>query len=616
LKRDKWVFCLGKLWAAVLLSLPIGAISQTSGEPIRLLNAWAQFKPNGGLVRNDQIRLPHRWDVQYKTTDGTATYWIDLPRLDVKDSPGAAQILGLYIPRLGNQARIYVNDISIAVLGDFNKPHSDWSKVPVWVTFPATLLNPQRDQKNVLRIDVSVQTGRWGGLSTIEYGFAERIKPIYEQQYMLRHTVNFVIACAYVLMGLIVLGLWIKQRQRLHLLFVLATVFGALRMASILWVNPALNWQVWLITSACVIGFLTLTVNAFCLELIGKLSRRMLIALWIMASITAVCAGAAQMYKLPWLWTACLALFAVPSFWTLFQMAQTYRQKQTLKALFLLLSIVFVIATGLRDFFVLRASDTALDNHAYLPASMFVFVVLMASLIIEQYNDSYLQAKRLAEHLNEEVSKKEHQIKLAYETMSAQMQQQAVLLERQRMMNDIHDGVGAQLVGLVNQAQQAEPNQTLLREQASAALDELRMAVDALQPSEGDLRLILATIRYRLEPRLGACGIALKWDVHALPIQAHLSSHRVLQIQRIIYQAVTNVIEHAHASEIRICASHRDPFITIDIQDNGQGFSHAPSERRGLGLDSMRQRAENIAAALTITSGGSGTCISLQLSME
>ncbi len=49
------------------------------------------------------------------------------------------------------------------------------------------------------------------------------------------------------------------------------------------------------------------------------------------------------------------------------------------------------------------------------------------------------------------------------------------------------------------------------------ALDEMRMAVDSLQPAQDDLSTLLATLRYRLQPRLDAAGIELVWNVALIP---------------------------------------------------------------------------------------------------
>jgi signal transduction histidine kinase len=57
----------------------------------------------------------------------------------------------------------------------------------------------------------------------------------------------------------------------------------------------------------------------------------------------------------------------------------------------------------------------------------------------------------------------------------------------------------------------------VVEEHVKLALDEMRMAVDSLQPTHDDLPTVLATLRYRLQPRLDAAGIELVWNVAVMP---------------------------------------------------------------------------------------------------
>ena len=94
----------------------------------------------------------------------------------------------------------------------------------------------------------------------------------------------------------------------------------------------------------------------------------------------------------------------------------------------------------------------------------------------------------------------------------------------------------------------------VLRDQVGTALDELRMAVDALQPVHGDLTTVLATLRYRLRPRLEAAGIAIDWQVDELPPIEGLTPTTVLQIQRVLQEAFTNAMRHAQAQRLWVRA--------------------------------------------------------------
>jgi signal transduction histidine kinase len=197
-----------------------------------------------------------------------------------------------------------------------------------------------------------------------------------------------------------------------------------------------------------------------------------------------------------------------------------------------------------------------------------------------------------------------------------QSEEQAALQERQRIMRDIHDGVGAHLVGLLSMMKKGVAPSEALQEQAHAALDELRMAVDSLQPVNGDLTTVLATLRYRLQPRLEAAGLQVEWAVEALPEMRSLTPTTVLNVQRILLEAFTNVLKHAGASMVRVTARYVDTpdRLELEVQDDGTGIPEARSRISGHGLGNMRARAQSISASISIEPAKPhGTCVKLAL---
>ncbi|KGF78122.1 histidine kinase, partial [Massilia sp. JS1662] len=150
---------------------------------------------------------------------------------------------------------------------------------------------------------------------------------------------------------------------------------------------------------------------------------------------------------------------------------------------------------------------------------------------------------------------------------------------------------------------QRDARTEVLTEHVQLALDEMRMAVDSLQPMHDDLATMLATLRYRLQPRLDAAGIALDWDVAELPPIAAFSAQASLQLQRILLEAFTNVLKHAQATRIALHASWQNgppAQVRIELRDNGRGFqaSSATGSAAGRGMANMRARADAIGAVL------------------
>jgi hypothetical protein len=89
------------------------------------------------------------------------------------------------------------------------------------------------------------------------------------------------------------------------------------------------------------------------------------------------------------------------------------------------------------------------------------------------------------------------------------------------------------------------------------------------------------------------------------------SSFVASHLFRMAQEAVSNGLRHGAPTEVAIRLVRRGPNICLEIQDNGKGFKGRQSQRAGLGLRSMRYRADVIGAQLSITPGhGGGTIVS------
>ena len=61
-------------------------------------------------------------------------------------------------------------------------------------------------------------------------------------------------------------------------------------------------------------------------------------------------------------------------------------------------------------------------------------------------------------------------------------------------------------------------------------------------------------------------------------------------VYRLIQEALTNVVKHAHASSVKVTAVASNEHVTVEIEDDGVGFD-AQARTEGFGLAGMRERA-------------------------
>jgi signal transduction histidine kinase len=86
-------------------------------------------------------------------------------------------------------------------------------------------------------------------------------------------------------------------------------------------------------------------------------------------------------------------------------------------------------------------------------------------------------------------------------------------------------------------------------------------------------------------------------------------------IYRIINELITNIYKHAHASKALIQLIYQQRSLVVTVDDNGTGIQHSKTED-GIGLQSIRSRAEYIHATLKIESDEKGTLIILEVPYE
>ena len=147
-----------------------------------------------------------------------------------------------------------------------------------------------------------------------------------------------------------------------------------------------------------------------------------------------------------------------------------------------------------------------------------------------------------------------------------------------------------------------------MSQRTTSALQELRGLVHALRPKSLERDGLAATLSDHAEAlrTSGARVVVEAAEGVRLPLE---SEHALL---RIAQEALHNAMRHAPGSSIRVTLRAGARTVTLRVHDDGQGFDPAtlPRTRRGIGLATMRERAQEIGARLDIRSReGAGTTV-------
>ena len=182
----------------------------------------------------------------------------------------------------------------------------------------------------------------------------------------------------------------------------------------------------------------------------------------------------------------------------------------------------------------------------------------------------------------------------------AVLRAEAVAAERERIYSDLHDDIGAKLLGLIHGAQ--TPLQADL---ARSILQDLRDVVTRSRGTPGTLGDVLADIRSEATQRLAGVGIGLAWEESGGLPDPVLDTERALHLHRIVREAISNTIRHAQARRLRVRLRHAGGQLGIELTDDGDGVA-AEHLLPGTGMRSMRDRAAELAGDIRWTPGTEG----------
>jgi signal transduction histidine kinase len=216
--------------------------------------------------------------------------------------------------------------------------------------------------------------------------------------------------------------------------------------------------------------------------------------------------------------------------------------------------------------------------------------------VANNFNAMASELQALTTNLEQKISEKTSQLETEFATREAQGKEIVKLEERARIMRDFHDGVGGHLVGLLGAAKRDALDAKQIEAMVSDALVDFRIAIDSLSPEETDLTTALAGLRFRLLPRLKGAGLESAWSLEGLPLHLDFSREVIFHVQRIVAEAITNVIKHAGATRVEVTAwvDSELSAMVLEVRDDGVGFAARASETgglRGRGVANISQRA-------------------------
>jgi two-component system sensor histidine kinase UhpB len=192
--------------------------------------------------------------------------------------------------------------------------------------------------------------------------------------------------------------------------------------------------------------------------------------------------------------------------------------------------------------------------------------------------------------------------------------------ERASIARDMHDDFNQQLAALAieisNLRRRAPAGMTdalvALHQRTVALTERVRGFSHDLHPRMVGHVGLMTALRGHCDQMAREDGLSISFS--ATDDLAGVPRDTAVCVFRIVQEALRNVVAHAGVSDASVSIVGTRDRLLVTVTDCGRGFEPASTDRPGLGLLSMEERARAAGGSLTVTSGaGRGTTLRLQL---
>ena len=568
-----------------------------------------------GVWRPQALPLVHPRDVRSPPDD--AAMVVDWYRLSLPAPPPGAAPQALYAPRVSGGAVMVAGHVGgeWRLLWDGRDQRvGQWNR-PLWVELAAL---PAGETRRELAIALVHYPGEGHRLTRVYVGPRDELSWSLYWRRLLQLAAPQVSSLSFVSLGLLAFLFWLGRRRSepAYLWFALSSVVWLLRnlhyhmdmprdettLTWFLWAtNVSLSWVMVLVylfafrfddrrypwVERCLLLFV-LAMSVLTMPVPGLLSGNLLVQHIINATVALLVTG----------WMSVLAWRGG---------GRAFR--------LITLSLVVSMGFGLHDL-LLVAGRLSPEAVYLMPFATFLLFLSFLYAVQQRFAQAIDEVERTNLRLEQRLAEREAELRANHERLRSVEREQALLLERQRLVRDMHDGLGSTLMSSLVLVQQGQLDSSAVAELLRECVDDLRLVIDSLEPIGQDLVTLMASLRHRLGRRLEAAGLTLEWEVEDVPPLPWLQPPDALQVLRIVQEVLTNILKHAQAKRVHIATRATEGGVQVLVEDDGVGFDTG-QPASGRGLRHLAQRSARLGGRLTVQSQpGQGTRVQLDLPLE
>ncbi len=587
------------------------ATAQAQENPAPMALQQLQSAQVQGLGAPQTVSLPHQLAAQTFAPEGSlVTFKL---QLDLPEAP--TQPVGIYVAKMALSGRLWINghldsQCERGAMRDLRCLHR-----PYLFETPAVYWQAGR---NELVFEIYATARQSNGLSSVWVGDVSALEAqFYHWRYWLQVELMRGLTWLSMVVGLLALGAsTVLRKESVYFWFGLTSVANGMAnsgifVSHVMWSAEFFNWFVFStrLVSSC-LGMMMFT--AF----FGKLTPAVRHAGLLFCAASVVAIGVTGSNRA---WVSALYVPLMLAGATLMVcLVRWSRQRQQLRygLATCLMGLIFV--SGIHDWFKLKG-QASFEGVYLMTFAYSGMLFLMGSLLLGLLARGLVQSQALSAELEERVQARSRELQATHERLMAKELAHQQALEQQRLLQDVHDGFGSQLVTAQMLVRHQQLSQEAVAQLLQECIADLHLVISALGNQTHSLQDALADLSHRTEQRLLGTPWQLVWDVQLDPAP-NLTHEQVLNLLRILQEALNNALKHAQAEkiEVHVVYTAASGVLLLRVADNGVGISQKPAQKAGLGvgLATMHKRARQIDAVLTVTDVQPGTCVELRVPLS
>lgn len=562
------------------------------------------------------VTLPHEWS--WRLTDPVDDVWY---RIEWRQDcvAGVQESVALLLRSIVMAGEVYINDHFLWRDKQLVEPLSRSFNMPRYWLLPDTWIKEGTNTVWIRAVGIKHQSV---GIGDVQLGPAAQLHQQYDNMWWRNRTLYSANMIVSVVIGTLFFCIWFLRRDQ--------TAYGWYTFSSLFWIvfisNTLLTtpwpWSDTMTAAKVNIIALMLSIACFCiftLRFSQQFRKRYERVLWITTGFFIVALIVTPQAYIGYIQISSILVttaFFLLNCITFPLYALRSRQREHL---LLAGCLVVLFLTSLHD--VLHIFKIIPTQFSIFPYSNIAITLSLSGILGLRHAQNVRRIEQFNLELEQSIANARAELATTLEREYALTLTNTRLRDRLDIAHDLHDGLGGSIVHLMASVEKGfgPVNRPQVISMLKLIRDDLRLAIDSNSSPSIKVPATpaswIAPLRHRFTALFDELNIRSEW-VFPGQWQRPPDALQCLALTRIVEEAMTNIIKHSHANNVRITLSQeKSDILVLEIEDNGLGFDVAAVQQANLsiGMRSMATRIARVGGKIDLSSARGRTLLKTEL---